>query len=161
MAQVPRSGRLVVGLEALLARPVANGVADRVPELGREQADVDRDDLVPAPGAVESERHAVVARGERVLELVAVVVERGRGQDRLDQRLRDPSDPRERVAHLLLLRRDLLLVGEVLEPAASADAEVRAWRFHAVRARLENGAGGSLGETALDLRHLRAHAVAR
>ena len=44
------------GLEQLLARPLAHGVADRVAEVGREPALLDVEHLVPAAGAVEAER---------------------------------------------------------------------------------------------------------
>ena len=55
MAEVPGPGRLVVGLELLLARPVANGKPDRVAEVGGQQALLDPDHLVPPPGAMEAE----------------------------------------------------------------------------------------------------------
>ena len=81
--------RLVVGLELLLARPGLNRVADRISEVGRQQADVEREHLVPAPGAVEAERRAVRRLRERVLELVAVAVLRLGRDDRLHGRVDD------------------------------------------------------------------------
>ena len=103
VSEVALARRLVVRLELLLARPASHGLADGVPEVGRQQARVDPDDLVPAAGAMESEVDPVLPRRERVLELVAVVVERRRRHDRLDVRVGDPPDPHERVANLLLL----------------------------------------------------------
>ena len=49
----------------------------------------------------------VLARRERVLELVPVAELRRGGDDRLERRLGEPPDPDERVANLLLLRREL------------------------------------------------------
>ena len=49
---------LVVGLEPLGARPLADGLADRVAEVGREPAALDVEHLVPAAGPVEAERRA-------------------------------------------------------------------------------------------------------
>ena len=64
MAEIPGSVLLVVGLELLLARPPANGKPDRVADVGRQQAFLDPDDLVPPAGAVEAEIDAVLARCE-------------------------------------------------------------------------------------------------
>ena len=69
-----------------------------------------------------------------------------------------PADPRQRVAHLRLLRRDLRLVGEILEAAAAAGRVVRARRLDALRRRLEHLGRERLGVAALHLRHARAHA---
>ena len=160
VAEVAALGGLVVGLELLLARPRLDGVADRVAEVGRQQADVERKHLVPAAGAMEAERRAVRRLGERVLELVAVAVLRGGGHDRLERRLGDPAEADERVAHLRLLRLELALVGVVLEAAAAAGAEVRARRLDPVGAGREHLDRRRLGEAALHLRHARAHRVA-
>ena len=65
---------LVVRLEPLLARPVADRVADPVAEVGREPAALDRQHLVPAAGAMQPELGVPSGAGrERVLHLVAVV----------------------------------------------------------------------------------------
>ena len=160
--QVALSGRLVVGLELLLASPGPHGQADRVSEVGGEQAFLDVDHLVPAAGAVEAELDlAVLAGREGVLELVAVVVERRRGDDGLDGWLLEAADADEGVTHLLLLGGDLRVVDEILEPAAAAlpDPEVAAGCLDALRARVEDCLGCGLREPALDLRHARAHPV--
>ena len=135
VAQVAGLRLLVVRLELLLARPVADGVPDRVAEVGREPALLDLEHLVPAAGPVEAERRAVLGLRERVLELVAVVEERLGRDDRLERRVGDPADPRERVADLLRLRLELRLVREVLEAAAAAGRVVRARRVDAMRRR--------------------------
>ena len=80
---------------------------------------------------MEAEVDAVRRARERVLELVAVAVLRGRRNDRLERRVDEATDPHERIAYLALLLRDLHLVREVLEAAAAADAEVRARRLYA------------------------------
>ena len=149
------------GFEPLLSRPVANGEPDRVAHVGRQQALLDADHLVPAPGAMKAELDAVVAGRERVLELVAVAVDRHRGHDRLERRIGDPPDAYERIAHLLRLLRELHLVREVLEPAATAGSEMPARCLDAVGTRLEKGAREPFSEPALDLRYPRANAIAR
>ena len=62
VAEIPGARRLVVRLELLLARPLANREPDRVAEVGREEALLDPDHLVPAAGAMEAEVDAVLAR---------------------------------------------------------------------------------------------------
>jgi hypothetical protein len=109
---------------------------------------------------VKAELYALLVRGERVLELVAVAEDRHRGDDRLERRLRKAADPDERVAHLALLLGQLHLVREVLEAAAAADAEVPTGSVHAMRAALENLRHAPLREPAFDLAHPRPHAVA-
>src|SRR5262249_48426300 len=126
MPQVSLTARLVVGGKAFLACPFAYGIADRVAELRRQKALVDRQHLVPAAGAMKARRWAVSRLGERVLELVAVMELGRRRNDRLERRLGNPSEARQRVADLRLLRRQLLRVCQVLEAAAAAGAEVAA-----------------------------------
>ena len=128
MAEVAGLVLLVVGFEVLGAGPVADGVADRVADVGREPAPLDLQHLVPAPRLVEAERRARRRLRERVLELVAVVEDLFGGDDRLQRRLCEASDPLERVPHLVVLRGDLCLVGEVLEAAAAAGRVVVARR---------------------------------
>ena len=60
-----------------------------------------------------------------------------------------------------VLRRELRLVGEILEAAAAAGRVVRARRLDPLRARLEHLGRDRLGVAALHLRHARAHGVAR
>ena len=127
VAEVPRARRLVVRLQPLLARPAANGKPNRVADIGRQQALLDSDDLVPASGAVEPEVESVLGRREGVLELVAVSELGGRRHDRLERRLREAADAHESVAYLALLLRDLHVVREILEATAAANAEVPAW----------------------------------
>ena len=108
VAEVAAAVLLRVRLEALLARPVADGVADPVAEVGREPALLDVEHLVPAAGAVEAEREARLGARERVLHLVAVVEDlRLARDDLLERRLGDPREPLERVAHLRVLLREL------------------------------------------------------
>ena len=82
---------------------------------------------------MEAEVDAVLARRERVLELVPVAELRLGGNDRLERRLGEPPDPHEGVAHLPLLLGELHVVGEILEAAAATDAEVPARRLDAHR----------------------------
>ena len=161
VAQVAGLVLLVVGLEVLGTRPVADGVADRVPEVGRQPALLDLEHLVPATGLVEAERGPVGRLRERVLHLVAVVEGALGGNDRLERRLRDPADPPERVVHLLVLRGGLGLVRQVLEATAAARRVVGAGRLHARGARLDDLRGERLGVIALHLRDPRANRVAR
>jgi hypothetical protein len=81
-------------------------------------------------------------------------------EDRFERGLRDAADPPQRVAHLLLLRRHLRLVCEVLEATAAAGRVMGARRLDAERRRLDDVDGERLREAALHLRHPRAHAVA-
>src|SRR5205085_8451950 len=55
VAQVADLFRLVVGVEPLLARPLANRVAEGVAEIRCQPALLDLEHLVPAPGLVEVE----------------------------------------------------------------------------------------------------------
>ena len=90
VAEVAAAVGLRVRLECFFARPVADGAADRVPELVGEPAAFDLEHFVPAAGPVEAERGAVRRRGEGVLELVAVVEDlRFAGEDPLERRLGD------------------------------------------------------------------------
>ena len=142
---------LVVGLEHLLARPLDRRGANRVAELGREQAALDRQQLVPAAGAVEAERRAVRCACERVLELVAVAVDLLGRDDRLEWRLTEAGDANKRVFDLRRFRLALHFVGEILETAAAAGAEVGAGRLDAARAGLQHLDRLGLGVAALHL----------
>src|SRR5439155_18449784 len=94
--------------------------------------------LVPAPRLVQAERRTVFELRERVLELVAVMEDlRGR-EDLLERRLGEPADAAECVPHLTVLRLDLRLVGEILEPAAAASRVVLAGSFNAQRPRMQH-----------------------
>src|SRR5207248_1746848 len=146
--------------EALRTRPVADRVANRVAELGRQPALLDLEHLIPAPRLVEAERGAGGGRGERILELVAVEELGLRRNDRLERRIGDSADSPERVPDLLVLGLELNVVGEVLEAAAPAGRVVRAGRVDAARARLDALDGERLRVAALDLRHARPDGVA-
>ena len=162
VAEIAAPVGLRVRLEPLLARPVADGVADPVAELVGEPAALDLEHLVPAAGPVEAERRTLGRRGERVLELVAVVEDlRLARKDRLERRLGDAREPLQRVAHLHLLLLELRLVGEILEAAAAARGEVRARRVDALGPRPQDLGRERLRVAALDLRDPRADAVAR
>ena len=126
---------LVVGDEPLLARPVADGVPDRVAEIGREPALLDLEHLVPAAGLVKAERRAGRRLRERVLELVPVEERRCGGENRIERRLGDAADPLERVSNLVFLRRRLHRVVEILEAATAAGRVVRARCLDALRRR--------------------------
>ena len=82
------------------------------------------------------------------------------GNDLLERRLLDASEPAQRVRHLPLLLLELRLVREILEAAAAAGRIVRARRLDALRPRREHVDGERLGMVALHLRHARAHAIA-
>jgi hypothetical protein len=152
VTEVARPGLLVVCVQPLLARPVADREADGVAEIRRQEALLDADHLVPAACAVESQVDAVVAGRKRVFELVPVVVLRRRGHDRLERRIGEAADPDERIAHLPLLLGELRLVGEVLEAAAAARAEMAARGLDARSTRLDELRDDALREPALDLR---------
>ena len=160
VAQVAGLVCLVVRLEALRTRPVADRVANRVAELGRQPALLDLEHLIPAPRLVEAERGAGGGRGERILELVAVEELGLRRNDRLHRRVREPADPLQSVANLILLRLDLGLVSKILETAAAAGRVMGARRLDALGARLDNLDGERLGMAPLDLRDASAHRVA-
>src|SRR5204862_3379984 len=159
-AQVAPLISLVVGLEPLGTCPLADRVPNRVAEVGRQPAFLDLEHLVPAACSVEAERGPVGRGRERVLQLVAIEELRLGRQDRLEGWLGDPTDPPERVAHLLLLRLELCVVGKVLEAAAAASGIVGTGGVDAFRARLDDLDGERLRVTALDLRDARTHGVA-
>ena len=162
MAEIAAPVGLRVRLEPLLARPGVDGVADPVAELVGEPAALDLEHLVPAAGPVEAESRPLGRRGERVLELVAVVEDlRLAGKDRLERRLGDAREPLQRVAHLEVLLLELRLVGEILEAAAAAGGKVGARRVDPLRPRPQDLGRERLGVAALDLRDPRAHTVAR
>src|SRR5581483_1203480 len=162
VAEVAAAVGLRVRLEALLPRPRAHGATDAVAEVGGEPAPLDVEDFVPAAGAVESERRPVGCARERVLELVAVVEDPGlAGDDGGERRLGDAADALQRVAHLLVLLLQLLLVREILEAAAPAGGEVRTGRVDVVRAGVHDPGREGLGVAALDLGDPRADTVAR
>ena len=109
---------------------------------------------------MEAEVDAVLARRERVLELVPVAELRLGRDDRLERRLGELPDPHEGVTNLPLLLGELDVVGQVLEAAAAADTEVPARRLDATVARRHELRDDPLREAALHLRHARAHRVA-
>ena len=160
VAQVPGLRVLVVRLEALRAGPLLDRLADRVADGRREEALLHVDDLVPAARPVEAEHEAVRAGREGVLELVPVAELGARGHDRLERRLGEAAEARERVAHLLRLRLELARVGVVLEAAATARPEVAARRRDAVGPGLEQRRPDRLRKSALHLRRTGAHEVA-
>ncbi len=151
---------LVIADEPLLARPVLHGVTDCVAEVGRQPAFLDLEHLVPTARFVETERRPVLELSERVLHLVAVVEDRRRGDDRLEWRIREPSEPAEGVGDLHLLGGDLRVVREILEPTAATGRVVRARRLDALGARLHDLERKRLRVAALHVRHARAHRVA-
>ena len=154
-------GALVVGLEALRARPGDERLAHGVAALARQQAHLDRHDLLPAAGAVEAERGALRRGRPGVLELVAVGVLAHGGHDRLERRIGQAGDALERVEHLLLLVLELALVAQVLPAAAAAGAEVRARRLDAIGAARQPLVGDRLAVAALDALDARHDAIAR
>src|SRR6185437_7350315 len=103
------------------AHPLSHRVANGVADVGREPAFVDLKDLVPATRLVKAERRAVLQLRERVLELVAVMEDLVRGQELLERRLCESSDPAKRIRDLIVLRLCLRLVGEILEAAPAAE----------------------------------------
>src|SRR5829696_52157 len=103
MPEEARASLLVVCGMPTLPGPGANRLADPVAELRRQPALGDVDHLVPTAGFVEAEHWPGRPRRERVLELVAVVENRGRRDDRVERRLRQPADPHEGIPHLRLL----------------------------------------------------------
>jgi hypothetical protein len=161
VAEIAAVVGLVVGDETFLARPLANRVADRIAEIGGQPALLDLEHLVPTSRLVEPERRPGRRLRERVLELVPVEERRVGGEDLVERRLRDPADPLQRIADLVVLGRDLHRVVEILEAAAAAGRVVSARRLDALRRRVEHLRHQRLGEPALHLRHARAYAIAR
>ena len=98
----------------------------------------------------------VLVRAERVLELVAVAQRLDRRDDGFNGGIVEAPEPREGVAHLLLLLAQLALVGEHLPGRAG----VRRERLDPLWAGLEQLDHVGLGERALRLRDPRPHAVA-
>src|SRR6185436_1853496 len=90
VAPVPR-------LQALLAAEREHLLAQRVPALGRVEAEHEL---------------AILAGPERVLELVAVAPLLDRRHDRLQLEAVEPPDPAQRVLDLFGLDRELALVGQ-------------------------------------------------
>src|SRR5439155_12448510 len=146
--------------QALLAGPVAHRVADAVAEVGREPAALELEHRVPAPGNVQPERRPFVGLRERVLHLVAVVEDLRGADDRLERRVCDAGDARQRVTDPRVLRRELRLVGEILEAAAAAGRVVPTRVLDADGPRFDHFRGDRLRVTALYLRDPRAHLVA-
>src|SRR5207247_939906 len=126
VAEIALVRRLVVRRELLLARPLADRVANAVAGVARQPAMLDLEHLVPAPGPVQAERRPVLELRERVLHLVAVVELRRRWENLFERRFRKPGEPLQRVGDPLLLRSELRAVREVLEAAAAARRVVRA-----------------------------------
>ena len=100
---------------------------------------------------------AVVVGAEGELELVAVAPLLDGGDDRLQLEAVEAADARQRVADLLLLDRELALVGQHLPRRAGMVGQ----RRDALGAGLEDLDRPRLGVGALALRHDRADAVAR
>ena len=141
--------------------------------VGRDVAAVDVDDLLEAARRVETEREvrglhrirqllrqqeAAVAEGE--VDLVAVAERQGRGQGGVHRRVGKPAEPLQRVGDELALEAELRGVIDVLPLAAAADAEVRAARRDARRGRPQHRGEAGLEVVRLELRDLRADAVA-
>ncbi len=148
----------VPGRQALQAAPFEHRLADRVRALGGEQAVVQRLDPVPAARRVEAaDQLAVVARAERVLELVAVAPLLDGGDDRLELEVLELADPLQRLADLGGLDLELALVRQHLP----GGARVRRGGRDAVGRGLEHLDRARLGVGALGLADDRAHAVAR
>ena len=159
--EVARLVGLVVRDEPLPARPLANRVPNRVPELRRQPAALDLEHLVPSPRLVEPERRPVLELRERVLELVPVMKDVLGTGDRLHRRRRDAADPPQRILDLPVLGRDLCFVPKILEPTAPTGRVVRARRLDTLRPRLEHLRHERLRVAALDLRHAGPHRVTR
>ena len=157
---------VVGGVQALGARPLADGVAGVVVGDGGEPAVVDVDDPVPAAAGVEAEdrvRRRVVRAGgaERVLELVAVAPLLDRGDDRLDLDVGERAEALEGLGDLRLLLGELTLVGEALPGGAGTGlAAVHAGVGDPVGAGLEQLDDGRLGPGLLRLADPGADAVA-
>ena len=147
-SQAPRPWRRSSASD-LLARDVG--------ALGGEQAVGQREDLVEAAGSVEAAHQlAVLAFAEGVLELVAVAPLLERRDHRRELVALEPADAGQRVVDLLLLDRELALVGEHLPGRAGVVGE----RLDALGGRLEDLDGAGLGVGALGLADDGADAVA-
>ena len=159
MPQVTGLLGLVVGGQPLGAGPVAHRVPTAFPSsvVSQQRSMSSTSSQRPAlwkPSAGPGRRLR-----ERVLELVAVVEDLDGREDRLERRLRQPADPPERLAHLLLLGRDLRLVGEILETAAAAGGVVDARRLDPLRPLPDDLDRQRLRVVPLHVRHPRAHRV--
>src|SRR5262249_62342779 len=81
----PPTGR-VGAAEPLRPRPFAHAIPNGVAELGRQPALLDLEHLVPPACLVKADRRPVLELREGVFELVPVVEDLLRGDDRLDRR---------------------------------------------------------------------------
>ena len=73
----------------------------------------------------------------------------------------EPADVAERLAHLPFLESQLVLVRQLLEPAAAAALDVHAAGGHTRRRGLLEGRESRLGEAGVRLGDTRPYAVAR
>ena len=157
VAQQARVRAPVHRAQALRAAPREHLLARAVGRLGGEQAVAHGHDLVPRAGRVEAaDERPVGRRAERVLELVAVAPRLDGRHDVVELEALEPADPRQRVAHLLVLDGELALVGQHLPRRARMIGQ----RRDPLRARLEHLERARLGVAALALRDDRADAVA-
>jgi hypothetical protein len=157
-AQEPLAGGLVVDGQRARPRLPAELAEQRVQRIGLEQAALDVEDHVVPVGLVEPDHGA---RRDRELHLVAVAVLVGGGQDRPHRELAEAADPLEAVAHLLCLKGELRRVGQVLQAAPAAAAEVRTRRLDAIRRRRLDRLDHGAPEARAGFDELHPHPVAR
>ena len=96
-----------------------------------DQAALDRHDLVAARPIKAGDDAALLIPPDRILRLVPVMHGSGRAGNAKQPAAVLPADTGQRVAHLFLLRAQLLLVGDVLVTAAPAPSRRWAGRFYA------------------------------
>src|SRR5262249_52626793 len=162
--QVPQDSllpALVVGGQARRPGPVAKLVAPGVVVLRGEHAVLGVDDLVPAAAGVKAEDDLGTALTEGGLELVAIAPRLDRRLDRLELEALEPTEPGERVAHLLLLVAQLLGIGQALPGSSRAGrAAVVAAVRHPVGRLPQDLHRRRLGVTALRSGYLSLNPVA-
>ena len=154
---------------------VAYGVANLVVQVVHQPALLDGQNLVEGSGDVKSDavhiversalgyllacQPALVAAAE--LQLVAIFLGMHRSHDGAELWQFYLANACQLVVHLLLLGFELLLVGQVLPLASSADTEMLAHRLFAYFTLLDESYNLRLAVAVLLLAHLQVHYVAR
>ena len=125
---------VIIGRDREFGHPFAHDARKMVGLLRLDQTALDRHDVMAARAVKACHDIALSVAAHRILRLVAVVLGRFRARDAEQPVSVLLSDTGQRVAHLLLLGAQLILVGDVLIAAAAALVRDRAGRRDA-RAR--------------------------
>src|SRR5262249_60845204 len=135
--QEPLARVLIVDGKLSRASLRAQLVQQGIHRVRLEEAALDVQDHVVAVRLVETDGWSLAhARlDDREFHLVAIPVGVGGREDRPELEVAEPADTLEAVAHLLLLEAQLSGIGEVLQTAAAAPAEVGAGRVDPIGGR--------------------------